>query len=78
MAGFTLNDQQWPFIIGSDVQRDGLYLEVQNPQGDVAFEIFRSDRERTVTFTAFQEDIPMEVVEAAAAFARPRLWTFVD
>lgn len=78
MAGFTLDGHEWPFIIGSDVQRDGLYLEVQNPQGGVAFEIFRSDRKKTVTLTAFQEDIPMEVVEAASAFARPRYWTFEE
>jgi hypothetical protein len=74
----ALDGSQWPSVLGSDVQRDGLYLEVQNPQGGVAFEIFRSDREKTVTFTAFQEDIPLEVVEAAVASARPRLWTFED
>ncbi len=78
MLHVASNGSHWQFVIGSDVNRDGLYLEVHSPDGGVAFEIFRSDRAKTTTFSAFQEDIPLEIVEAAATYARPRFWTFED
>ena len=76
--GYAHDGREWPFIIGSDIERDGLYLEVQDPEGQVVLEIFRWDERRAVTFTAFQPDLPLPLIEAALEAAKARLQFFED
>lgn len=72
---FQIGSRTYNSVVGSDVARDGMYLEVSGgPDGtDVLLEIFYSDRTRTMTVTAFERDIPMDIVEWAIGAARERL-----
>ncbi len=49
---------------GSDVQRDGMYLELEDAdnQSTVA-EVFYSDQTGRMTFTAFEENLPLAAIE---------------
>ena len=62
-------------IVGSDVARDGMYLEVsdQASGSDVILEIFYSDLNNQMSVTLFKPDVPLEVVEWAISIARQRL-----
>ena len=62
-------------IVGSDVTRDGMYLEVseQASGSDVIIEIFYSDLDHQMSVTLFKPDVPLEVVEWAISMARQRL-----
>ncbi|ATM97328.1 Uncharacterised protein [Yersinia frederiksenii] len=54
----------YEFICGSDVVRDGMYMEVRitetNPSRQIA-EVFYSDVLATFTLSCFEQDIPFEV-----------------
>jgi hypothetical protein len=71
---FTCRGQEYHHVVGSDVQRDGMYLEVTDTRAapDV-LEVFYSDRTDEMTFTAYRPDIPLEVVEWALTMAKERL-----
>ncbi|HTM81241.1 hypothetical protein [Asticcacaulis sp.] len=72
---FHLRGQDYTITIGSDIVRDGMYLEVENPLDDVKplFDIFYSDQIGEMFITTFKEDIPLEVMEWAISMARLRL-----
>lgn len=63
------------FIVGSDVDRDGLCLEVRGPDpgGRELIEIFYCDQTRRMTVTLFEASIPLELIERAICVARERL-----
>lgn len=56
--------------IGSDVQRDGMYLELADQDGRIVGEIFFSDIDGKMTITLFLPEVPVEVVEWMIARAR--------
>ncbi|NRP69501.1 hypothetical protein ILFOPFJJ_00367 [Ensifer psoraleae] len=61
---------------GSDVQRDGMYVEVSEQISGgthVVLEVFYWDQDGRMTFSAFCEDLPLELIEFAAQAARERL-----
>jgi hypothetical protein len=61
--------------MGSDVDRDGMYLEatvVGKPSQTVA-EVFYSDASGRFTVSCFQEAVPIELMEYLVAEARRRL-----
>ncbi|WP_046120504.1 hypothetical protein [Ensifer aridi] len=63
-------------IHGSDVQRDGMYIEISEQIDGgthVVLEVFYRDEDGRMTFSAFSEDLPLELVEFAAQTARERL-----
>jgi hypothetical protein len=66
MNPIEYNGQSYGIIRGSDVQRDGMYLELwsaQNPDKQLC-EVFYSDVKYTMSLACFdQEDIPIEVFE---------------
>jgi len=72
-----IDGKDYRFIVFSDVSdRDGLGVEVSielSSETRTVCEVFRSDVDGTVTFTAFEEDIPLVVVERACRMARERL-----
>ncbi len=61
--------------VGSDIIRDGMYVEVlATPDtADAILEIFFSDVTFTMTVTLFAANVPLEVVEWAISVARDRL-----
>lgn len=72
---FHLKGHTYKLLIGSDIIRDGMYLEVENPVDDVnpLFDIFYSDQTDELFITAFKENIPLEVMEWAISIAKLRL-----
>lgn len=52
-------------IRGSDVQRDGMYLElIEESTGDEVAEVFYSDATQNMVVSVFKPDLPLSVVEA--------------
>ena len=49
--------------IASDVVRDGLGIALLNTKGDVVAEVFRSDREHTVSVSTFNNDLPLRAIQ---------------
>lgn len=72
---FVCRGQDYHYIVGSDVQRDGMYLEVtETPHaGPEILEVFYSDQTDLMFFTAYRPDLPLELVEWAVAMAKERL-----
>ncbi len=64
--------------VASDVVRDGLGVELLSEAGVVLAEVFRWDAKRTVTFSAFAEDLPLEGVRILIDRALDRLDPFED
>ena len=63
-------------VRGSDVERDGMYIEVSEQVGSkdrVVLEVFYSDVDNRMTFSAFEKDLPFELIEQVAQTARERL-----
>lgn len=62
----------------SDVQRDGLGLELLNEQGEVVAEVFRRDATNSLEVSLFQIDLPFVQVERLLRLARAELGPFED
>ncbi|HSM41926.1 MAG TPA: hypothetical protein VK862_14330 [Afifellaceae bacterium] len=72
---FRHNGTEYTCIIGSDLDRDGMYVEVTE-LADVTnalLEIFYSDETEEMTLSTLRPDVPLEVVEWAIPIARERL-----
>ena len=67
--------KEYSYLIGSDVTRDGMYVEVNDGANgtDEIIEIFYSDVTHKMSVTLYRSDIPLEVVEWAISIARERL-----
>lgn len=65
--------QSYGVTVGSDIQRDGMYLEVEDNAKAVLAEVFYSDRENSMTFTSYRNDLPLPLVEWLIAYAKERL-----
>lgn len=56
---------------GSDVQRDGMYLElIDESTGDEVAEVFYSDVRNEWTISVFKPELPLRVVESLIERAR--------
>ncbi len=68
-------DTEYRYIVGSDVIRDGMYVEVSDkPDGnDAVLEIFFSDVSYDMVVTLFKPNVPLDVVEWAISVAREGL-----
>ena len=64
--------------VASDIQRDGLGVELIAADGDVVAEVFRSDSDHTLIATTFSHDIPLIALEKLISYARERLGEFED
>ncbi len=60
-------------VVGSDVDRDGMYLQLTNAAGEPVAEVFYSDVDGAMTFTTYQPALPLEAAEWLIAHARVRL-----
>lgn len=67
--------KEYRYIMGSDVIRDGMYIEVsdQPDNADAVIEIFFSDISYDMVVTLFKPNVPLEVLEWAISVARQRL-----
>lgn len=65
--------QSYDVTVGSDIQRDGMYLEVEGDAKAVLAEVFFHDRDHTMTFTSYQSDLPLPLVEWIIVHAKERL-----
>lgn len=68
-----LAGRSYEATIGSDVQRDGMYLELVDQDKHVVGEIFFSDVDGEMAITLCQPGVPIEVVEWMIARAKVRL-----
>ncbi len=59
--------------IGSDLDRDGFYLEVEDSDRALVAEVFYSDQDGSMSFTGYRPAISLELVEWMLAEAKARL-----
>ena len=72
---FLLNGK-FEGLIGSDLERDGMYLEISEfPYNsvEVTLEIFYSDITNKFSITLFKENVALELIEEAIKIAKQRL-----
>ena len=73
-----ISGQRYGVTVGSDIQRDGMYLEVEDEAKAVLAEVFYSDRDDSMTFTGYRPDLPLTLVEWMIAHARERLMPMIN
>lgn len=71
-------NHQYSTQVASDVDRDGLGVELLDQNRHVVAEIFRSDRDQTILINTFSYDIPLAAIEHLIARAKERLDPFED
>jgi hypothetical protein len=64
--------------IASDIDRDGVGVELLSETGEVVAEVFRSDRDHTVVVSTFSFDVPLRALELLLTRANERLNPFED
>jgi hypothetical protein len=64
--------------VASDINRDGVGVELLSETGEVVAEVFRSDRDHTVLVNTFSFDVPLRALELLLARANERLNPFED
>ncbi len=71
---FTVHDRVFTSLLGSDVERDGMYIEVTSQEDNNAvLEVFYSDVTHRMEISLFREKFPVELVEWAILQAKTRL-----
>ncbi|WLS77155.1 hypothetical protein Q3V30_11705 [Erwinia pyri] len=71
-----IGNEEYLFTRGSDVVRDGMFLEVEKNGGgkhQIIAEVFYSDLSGEFTFSCFVEDAPLKVIEALIKQAKDLL-----
>ncbi len=68
-----IGGRNYQCVRGSDVDRDGMYLELSDPDSHVLAEIFYSDKTNSMTVTAYEQNIPLDVLEWFIAAAKTDL-----
>ena len=61
----VFDGREYEVLRGSDVQNDGMYLEMSDVSGktrETVLFAFRSYRDGRMTFSAYREDLPLEAV----------------
>lgn len=69
----SVTGRNYTFARGSDLDRDGMFLELVDQNANLMMEAFYSDQTHQMKFTASVTDIALELVEAFIAEARLRL-----
>jgi hypothetical protein len=68
----------WAIQIASDIQRDGLGAELLNGKNEIVAEVFRCDRDNSLTLNTWDNDVPLPAIEMLIRVARKRLGEFDD
>ena len=70
----SVDNRKFELVRGSDVDRDGMYLEMSEVGGGAGIaEILYSDQTRKFVLNTFGNDIPLEAVEWIIAQAKAML-----
>ena len=69
---FIVKGIDYEAIRASDVDRDGMALEISQ-SGSEVLEIFYADNSGEMTLTAYRRNVPLELVEWAIASAKASL-----
>lgn len=69
---------QYSTQVASDINRDGLGVELLDANLDVVAEVFRSDRDHTILVNTFSYGIPLAAIELLISRAKERLDPFED
>jgi hypothetical protein len=64
--------------VASDINRDGLVIELWDDCENIVVEVFRSDKSKTITLRTFDREVPLQAIEALIKFSRQRLEPFED
>ena len=72
MSTVEIEGRVFTQIVGSDLERDGMYIELAEG-GVVVAEIFYSDVTHMMSLTTFTADVPLEEIEHLIAEAKVRL-----
>jgi hypothetical protein len=64
--------RKFEMLIASDLERDGMWLEAWEGSDQVAA-VFYSDVSGKFTFSAFNEDLPLDLLEYMSRRSRERL-----
>ena len=67
---------KYMYQIASNIDRDGLGIELIDEQCNVLAEVFRCDKDHTLTFKALASDLPFVQVEKLISMARGELVAF--
>jgi hypothetical protein len=59
--------------LASDVESDGMLLELEDESGATVADVFYSDVTKAMTFTTWQPNLPLEAAEWLIAQAKVRL-----
>jgi len=65
--------QNYQVVIGSDVDRDGMFLEVTDDATALVAVLFYSDRDGSMTLTAHRPDVPLPLIEWMIGEGKKRL-----
>lgn len=66
------------YQVASDINRDGLGLELLDASDNVVAEVFRCDADNTLYLNTFAFDISVQDIDALLARAREELGSFED
>ena len=69
---------KYRLAVASDVVRDGLGVELEDASGAIVAEVFRSDREHTLTVNTFGHNVPVEELVWMIEQAKVELEPFED
>lgn len=65
--------QSYWAVVGSDLDREGMFLEVNDAANALVAVLFYSDCDESITLTAHRPDIPLPVLEWMIGEAKARL-----
>lgn len=61
----VVNGIEYTIVRGSDVDRDGMYLELSETESKkIIAEVFYSDRTHDFSLSFFQPDVPLSLIES--------------
>lgn len=72
-AVIQIAGQSYFAVIGSDLERDGMFLEVADAANALVATLFYSDGDESMTLTAHRPDIPLPLIEWMISEAKERL-----
>lgn len=70
--------ERWNAQVASDVQHNGVEVELLSLQGNVVADVFRCDANDSVFVNSFDNDIPLTALEWFLQYARTQLDKFED
>ena len=68
-----IDGQNYWAVIGSVLERDGMFLEVTDTANALVAVLFYSDRDGSMTFTGHRPDVPLPLVEWMIGHGKERL-----